>query len=72
MGPHVTVGDMKSKLANAAEQQLIDAAKRMTPAQRLRAFIEHSRRMVQLQQAGKELRTPQASNLEESIEQSDR
>jgi hypothetical protein len=50
---------MKSKLAEAAEQQLIEAAKRMTHEQRLRAFIELSRRMVELQQAGKVLQNPQ-------------
>lgn len=55
---------MKSKLAEAAEQQLIDAAKRMTREQRLRAFILHSKRMVQLQRAGKELRASHAGNLE--------
>jgi len=44
---------MKSQLAEAAEQQLIEAAKRMTHEQRLRAFIELSKRMIELQQAGK-------------------
>jgi hypothetical protein len=47
---------MESKLAEYAEQQLIEAAKRMTREQRLRAFIEHSKRMVQLQRAGKAVR----------------
>jgi hypothetical protein len=47
---------MESKLADYAEQQLIEAAKRMTHEQRLRAFIEHSKRMVRLQRAGKALR----------------
>jgi hypothetical protein len=44
---------MKSRLAELAEQQLIEAARRMTPEQRLGAFIEHSKRMVQLQRAGR-------------------
>ena len=47
---------MKSKLADVAEQQLIEAAKLMTHEQRLRAFIELSKRMIELQRAG------QASN----------
>jgi len=47
---------MESKLANYAEQQLIEAARRMTREQRLRAFMEHSKRMVQLQRAGKAAR----------------
>lgn len=51
--PHATVLGMKSKLADYAEQQLIEAVKRMTHAQRLRAFMEHSKRRVQLQRAGK-------------------
>jgi hypothetical protein len=52
----VTVANMESKLANYAEQQLIEAARRMTREQRLRAFMEHSKRMVQLQRAGKAVR----------------
>jgi hypothetical protein len=52
---------MESKLAQYAEQQLIEAAKRMTHVQRLRAFMEHSKRMVQLQRAGKAMRTESAA-----------
>ena len=44
-----TVAGMESKLAQYAEQQLIEAAKRMTPEQRLRAYLEHSKRMTSLQ-----------------------
>ena len=50
---------MKSKLADAAEQQLIEASRRMTREQRLLAFIELSKRMVELQGAGKALRNEQ-------------
>jgi hypothetical protein len=49
----VTVANMESKLADYAEQQLIEAAKRMTHQQRLRAFMEHSKRMVQLRALGR-------------------
>jgi hypothetical protein len=52
---------MESKLANYAEQRLIEAAKRMTPEQRLRAFMEHSKRMVQLQRARKAMRDDPAA-----------
>jgi hypothetical protein len=57
---------MESKLAEYAEQQLIEAAKRMTPEQRLRAFIEQSKRMVQLQRAGKALRDDLAAETKPS------
>jgi hypothetical protein len=48
---------MESKLAQYAEQQLIEAAKKMTREQRLAAFIEHSRRVTELFHAGQQLRT---------------
>jgi hypothetical protein len=47
---------MESKLAHYAEQQLIEAAKRMSREQRLAAFIEHSRRVTELFNAGRRLR----------------
>ena len=47
---------MKSKLAQYAEQQLIETAKRLTREQRLAAFIEHNRRVNAFFQAGKRLR----------------
>jgi len=47
---------MESKLGQYAEEQLIEAAKRMTREQRLAAFIEHSRKVDQLFRSGKELR----------------
>ena len=47
---------MESKLAQYAEEQLIEAAKRMTREERLAAFIEHSRRLNELFRAGQELR----------------
>ena len=47
---------MKSVLADQSRQALIDAARRMTPAERLKAFFEHSRLMVKLQEAGKRFR----------------
>ncbi len=47
---------MESKLAQYAEQQLIEAAKRLTHEQRLAAFVEHSRRVNELFFIGQQLR----------------
>jgi hypothetical protein len=47
---------MKSKLAEYAEEQLVEAAKRLTREQRLVAFIEHSRRVGEFFRAGRQLR----------------
>jgi hypothetical protein len=47
---------MYSQLASDAEQQLIDAARRLTPAQRLAAFVEHNRHVHQLYRAGEQWR----------------
>jgi hypothetical protein len=47
---------MESKLAQYAEQQLIETARRLTREQRLAAFIEHNRRVNAFYQAGKRLR----------------
>jgi hypothetical protein len=48
---------MESKLASQAKQALIAATQRLTPEQRLNAFLEHSRLMMALHQAGKRLRS---------------
>jgi hypothetical protein len=53
---------MESKLAHYAEQQLIEAAKRMTREERLAAFIEHSRTMNKLFNAGRQLRDSSKPN----------
>jgi hypothetical protein len=47
---------MESKLAQIAERQLIDAARRQSPTQRLAAFVEHSRLVQQLYREGIKLR----------------
>jgi len=44
---------MESELAKYAERELIEAARRMTPQQRLRAYVAHCRQMAILQRAGK-------------------
>jgi hypothetical protein len=52
---------MESKLAQYAEQQLIEAAKRMTREQRLAAFIEHNKRVHELFRLGEQLRAKTGS-----------
>jgi hypothetical protein len=49
--PHV-----ESKLANDAKQALIIAARRLTPEQRLNAFLAHCQLMMELYAAGQKLR----------------
>jgi predicted XRE-type DNA-binding protein len=42
-----------SKLANEARESLLDAERRLTPAQRLEAFLEHNQLLGSLHQAGR-------------------
>ena len=51
-----TVQSMESKLARIAEQTLLDVARKLSPAQRVAAFAEHSRCVQQLYRAGQQLR----------------
>jgi hypothetical protein len=44
---------MRSKLADAARRSLSDDVKRMTPEQRLAAFLAHCQLMAQLHGAGR-------------------
>lgn len=43
---------MRSKNAEFLKEGLIEQARRMTPAQRVRAFIEHSRQILSIRKAG--------------------
>jgi hypothetical protein len=43
---------MRSKNADFLKQGLIEQARKMTPAQRVRAFIEHSRQIRAIRKAG--------------------
>ena len=52
---------MESALAKHAEQQLIEAARRMTREQRLAAYIEHCQRVYELYAAGQRLRAETAA-----------
>jgi hypothetical protein len=43
---------VESKLADIARRNLADHLRRMTPEQRLTAFLEHNQLVAQLQRAG--------------------
>jgi hypothetical protein len=47
---------MKSKLAEAAEKALVQATQRLSPEQRVNAFLTHSRLIMQLYEAGRKMR----------------
>jgi hypothetical protein len=47
---------MESKLAKEAEAALIGATQRLSPEQRLEAFVAHCRLMAELYAAGERLR----------------
>jgi len=47
---------MESTLAKDAELALVEATQRLSPEQRVEAFLAHSRLMVELYAAGRELR----------------
>jgi hypothetical protein len=48
---------MESKLARDARQALIAATQRLTPEERLQAFLRHSRLMMALYRAGQQIRS---------------
>jgi hypothetical protein len=47
---------MESEVAKYAARELIEAAKRMSPQQRLDAYIEHCRQVHRFYEAGQEVR----------------
>lgn len=49
---------MQSKLAADARRALLAASQRLTPEERLNAFLAHSRLMLELRRAGERLRVP--------------
>jgi hypothetical protein len=51
---------MKSKLAEAADRALVDATQRLSPEQRVNAFLAHCRLITQLYEAGRKLRSQAA------------
>jgi hypothetical protein len=50
---------MESKLAKLAELDMIESMKRLTTQERLRGFVNHSKSLVKLAQAGEQLRARQ-------------
>jgi hypothetical protein len=44
---------MESKLAKRAEQQLIEAMRRLTPEERLNAHLQHCQLIIALSRAGR-------------------
>jgi hypothetical protein len=47
---------MESKVAKEAERALIKATQSLSPEQRLNAFLEHCRLVMQLYEAGEKMR----------------
>ena len=47
---------MESKLAEAAERALVEATQRLSPEDRVNAFLAHSRLVVELYEAGQKMR----------------
>jgi hypothetical protein len=47
---------MESKVAKEAERALIEATQRLSPEERLNAFLEHCRLVTQLYEAGEKMR----------------
>jgi hypothetical protein len=60
---------MESKIATEAERSLIEATQRLSPEERLNAYLEHCRLMMELYEAGQHLRSrsspPAASHANE-------
>jgi hypothetical protein len=48
---------MQSKLAKEAERALVEATQRLTPEERLNAFLTHCRLVMELYEAGRQLPT---------------
>lgn len=47
---------MESKIAKEAERALVEATQRLSPEERLNAFLEHCRLMMDLYEAGQKMR----------------
>jgi len=48
---------MESKVAKQAERALVEATQRLSPEERLNAFLTHCRLVVELYEAGRKIRT---------------
>jgi hypothetical protein len=47
---------MESKLARGAERALVDATQRLSPEERVNAFLAHCRLVMELYEAGQKMR----------------
>jgi hypothetical protein len=54
---------MESKVAKEAEKSLVEATQKLSPEERLNAFLEHCRLVTQLYEAGQKIRSPGTSPL---------
>lgn len=50
---------MESKVAKDAERALVEATQRLSPEERLNAFLAHCRLVMELYEAGQRARTAQ-------------
>lgn len=48
---------MESRVAQDAERELIEATQRLSPEERLNAYLEHCRLMMELYEAGQTMRS---------------
>jgi hypothetical protein len=48
---------MDSKVAREAERSLVEATQRLSPEERLNAYLEHCRLMMELYEAGQRMRS---------------
>ncbi|MBS0364348.1 MAG: hypothetical protein JSR67_00825 [Proteobacteria bacterium] len=51
---------MESRVATDAERALIEATQRLSPGERVAAFLAHNRLVMELYEAGQKLRDGQA------------
>jgi hypothetical protein len=58
---------MESKLAKEAERALVEATQRLSPEERLNAFLEHCRLVTELYEAGQKMRAAQSAQTLERL-----
>lgn len=58
------LADMESRIAKEAERSLIEATQRLSPEQRLNAYLEHCRLVMELYEAEQRLRSQSSPALE--------
>ncbi len=58
----ITLDLMESKIAKEAERALIEATQRLSPEERLNAYLQHCRLMMELYEAGLRMRSQPSPN----------